>query len=170
MRTPLIIATAVLAVGAMSSPAVAEKPEPGPSFPPETFEGFCGGSITLVELKNNTKSSFEGGEFGFTDRIRGNIVVEITSDDGRSTVLRLPGLARITGDEDSLTFIGTGRTLLIPFSPVDAEAQREAGLPDLALVIGRTEFTTVFSPETGEAVDADVTFNGKVIDVCDLLK
>lgn len=169
MRTPLVIATAMLAVGAMSSPAVADKPEPLPPLPPMTFDGFCGGSITLVELKNNAKSTFNGGEFGFTDRIRGNTVVEITSDDGRSAVLRVPGQIRVTGDEDSLTAVVTGRTVLIPLFPVEVDAQREAGLPDVALIIGRAEATTVFSAETGEPVDSHVTFSGKAIDVCDLL-
>ena len=170
MRTRLVMLAAVLGAGVLASPALADKPERLPFAPePVTFPGFCGGEgITLTELKNDAKSSFSGDEFGFTDRIRGNLVAEISSGE-RSVVLRLPGQARITADEDSFTFIGTGRTLFIPFTDEDFDAQREAGLPDLALVIGRVEDTATFDSTTGE-VEREITYNGKVVDVCDWLE
>lgn len=174
MRTRLVTLAAVLGVGVLgvgvpASPALADKPERLPmETEPMTFEGLCGGSITITELKNNAKQNFEGDEFGFEERVRGNIVARIDSGD-RSVVVRLPGLARITADEDSFTFLGTGRTLFIPVAEEQFESQRRAGLPDLALVIGRVEATTTFDPSTGEAVE-EITYNGKVVDVCDLLE
>jgi hypothetical protein len=178
MRTPVIIATALLAVAATAAPAAAARPERLPTPEVATFAGFCGGSITLTVTKNNVKTSFAPGESGFTDFLRGNFVVEVVLDDGgpetRSVVLRTPGQVRVTGTEDRLTISSIGRTLLVlpPAGVPELKALRDAqlasGLPDLALVTGRVDTVLTLDPDTGLETAGVVTYNGKVTDVCDL--
>jgi hypothetical protein len=169
-------ATALLAVAATASPATAAKPEPITT--PEFVElgEFCGSSITLTFVENNVKRSLVEGESGFTERLRGNFVIELTTDDGRSAVLRTPGQLRIIGAGDSVTVSSIGRTFLAlpPLSIPELEAQRdaqiEAGLPDLALITGRVDTAITLDPETGMEIDAEITYSGRVIDVCELLE
>jgi len=97
-------------------------------------------------------------------------VIEVTSGDGRSAVVRVPGQVRVTGTEDMVTISSIGRTLLVPLLEAEREAQREAGLPDLALVTGRVDSTLTLDPITGTPIDVDIAITGKVIDACDLLE
>ena len=176
MRTSVIAAMAVLAVGATASPAVAAKPERVPTPDAVEVGTFCGSEITLTFIKNNLKRSFVEGESSFTERLRGNFVVEVTTSDGRSAVVRTPGLFRATGTGDRVTLNSIGRTLLVlpPEDIQEAEAQRDAqraaGLPDLALITGRVDTVLTIDPTTGLATDAVITYTGNVTDVCDLLE
>ena len=176
MRTPVIIAAALLSVATTASPAIAAKPEPVTTPDFVELGEFCGSQITLTFIKNNLKRSFAEGESGFTERLRGNFVVEVTTSDGRSAVVRTPGLFRATGTEDSVTLNSIGRTLLvlppedIPEAQAQRDAQRAAGLPDLALITGRVDTVLSINPTTGLATDAVITYTGNVTDVCDLLE
>lgn len=175
MRKPLIIAAAVIAVATTAAPASAAKPDRLTTPPVSEPLDFCGTTITLTVIKNNVKTSTDEGASGPTEVLRGNFVVEVTAEDGRSAILRTPGRVVSTRTEDMVTVTSIGRTLLVlppdvPGPRVVREAQRDAGLPDLGVLTGRITTVVTFDPKTGMETEAVITYNGNVTDVCDLLE
>ena len=170
MRTPVILASALLAVAATASPAVAAKPEPVPTPPTETIGHLCGG-ITITVTKNTAKVTSEADASGFTEHVRGNFVQQVTSlRTGRSVVVRTPGRVHVVGTRERVTISNSGRTFLLAFGELQAEAHRGAGLPDVAVVSGRVVIERTLDPVTGAPVDDDITYTGHVTDVCELLE
>jgi len=81
----------------------------------------------------------------------------------RDTVV---GQAKTAGAE---SVIQTGRTLLIPTFPFQAEAIARAGLPELPLISGRVVINETFDPVTGAPIAEILSVKGRVVDVCELL-
>jgi hypothetical protein len=170
MRTPVLLATALLAVVATASPATAAKPDRFETPEPSPKLELCGTQIVISVIKNNVKVNFEAGESGFTDFLRGNFVFKLTAEDGRSAVVRSPGRLFATGTEDGTVIVESiGRTLLVGDNPVTAKAQLEAGLPNVALITGRTVSTVTLGADMKPSA-IDITYTGNVTDVCDLLE
>ena len=85
--------------------------------------------------------------------------------------LHVPGRVRFgAGDSPQDARITlTGRTVLLPDTQVVVrEAFREAGLPDIALITGRVVIDETYNDE-GELTDVDISYRGRVTDVCALL-
>jgi len=170
MRKTLVFAIALTGALALPASALADSHDEEPPPPPPMPE-LCGGVLDIELIVDRTK--FKPLENGFQQQ--GQAIVRI-SDEDSSVDIRVPGRLVLTEDLGTglRTIVLSGQNLLVPVTEGQLDAQREAGLPDLALVKGRvvlTEQITAGGAE-GPAVPGServVSFTKNVTDVCALL-
>ncbi len=156
----------LLAVAAGVTACVIASPSPASAQDALPPVEPCGSTLVATVVKDTTNTR-EHEVFGQTT---GNAVVELTDADSTVT-LNVPGRVRFgTGDRPQDARITlTGRTVLLPDTSLAVrEAFREAGLPDIALITGRVVIDEAYNDE-GELTDVDISYRGRVTDVCALL-
>ncbi len=173
MRAPVFVMTAVLAVGAVASPALAAPPlEPLPDFPTMTFP-LCDtkNGITIEQVVNKEKINVK------TMRVTGTLKLRITNEDnGKSVVVNVsgPGSNTLTenGPIQTTTFEAQGRALVSRFTPQEEAALNAAGLPDVFVTSGPLKLTTVYDVSMADEdtppvlLDFEISVPNKVRDIC----
>lgn len=152
-RTALALTSAALMLTA--TPAAAQETEPPPGPPPINA---CGTTLKVEEVK----SVFQRRETKTGFALSGTLVLRI-SDEDSSVVVRQSGRFSVKLTETGATVAYSGRTLLD--NPGLAEAVKEAGLPELPLIIGRV----VIEDNLKGTAPKIVSVKGRVVDVCELL-
>jgi hypothetical protein len=134
----------------------------------------CGTTLTITEVSNNI--NFRGDEEGGTFAGSGNATQLITAADGRSATIKSAGQFRtrvtsgsFTEERGSLTARLTGRFLIYPLNEQERREFDRLGLPQLALLTGRTEATFDFSPAGDENLRL-TRVPSNVRNACDLLR